>query len=1834
MMHTIDIRKWLALSAVIFAFGAVSLFTGCGEVKDIPEKECQELGVEGCGCLSAGICNTNEDGVQLDCINDICAVPDCSVNDALDKGCLCGGDAACAEDLLCLNGNCVEDNGQTYQKPANPKCYTPCKGGYYSEKEERYIECSDEGLLEGCIGDGECIDGTCVVPSAVDSECGTDGCPAPEEVDDAMGKCENDDDCPIFQACIGFQCYSDCEINDDCRTGRECYKKTCRVPCSTEENTSVDDCPDATFCSTEDGVSGYCLPINKSGNNENKTDDGDTDNPKNDISNVVEKDFVYSADELSFTNNSTTASLTVTNNTQIDRTIKIKKIAHSEFKNGIETMIDTYPLSWVKMSLHQDPLTQVQELEVKVKADGGKAVINIGDVVNSTMLRWTGIIEIQSDGYPSKEINLNYTGSPEGSWTGKVYYFSNFGTRSLNDWANDRESRDKLKVVGNAFVRRWGAFRQKRISWDEFKAVLSATQNESWNWESVKSKCPDEESPNNNAACYLYDNGNGIALYSDYVPDNPIPTGVVDFTASMNLKAKDPQNAPGRWYGKVLSNKSLQYGGNPAVSLEFASDPNICSQSEGPCVTFIDDFNINMIVGGRYSAEADDTKCSKISDGTYTFGNIPWLIPGFAKYTTKDSSGRRYLHECRDTILPLGSESKYADLNWSLSAANPIPDGTARKRTISIIDGAMIDQEMMFIIFKESFPSFLSSADDADFESYGYMLLKHMPSNLSSEDYKGSVPVDNRVKAEIDSVQCTQDIIDQVGIDPFKSDGTITSADDLNRFSIALIEGQVISDTLPPPLDKNSSEKVHYYCEDTNLFDGGPLDDDLEDAEKVPCPAGSKVIYFTLEGDAALQVNVANNSCQVADCQGAADCGCIKTLNNWQTNGYANIRIDPIWKCEDSDAVFCSSDRSDLRQGKQFYPKDTAQAVFSSLDEEVEQAFRYKTKFKSKSGTNPGFAPEVCIEDSNSVPYCYDPPSIEEIEDRVDCASYVYTNYYKSLGVVNGRDARDVLKEYVQRNYSYGEEYIDGYDMPVIHDGFENLFAELLVMMGDEAYTSAFSSRFDLAMQNIASFEGSLFEPDGINLDGGAGFEMYRLYQAAQYYKLSLDRFYRLSPLIWKSISELPSGQGIVTSKTVVTWFERLVNASSKKTRVWSEISKRYHNFNRPELARIVIERAYTAAHLESMVLNRMMLKLVSIPNSSQAAQIEKQLQLAASRNRAALLDMKNAYDDISDDITYFGFKPDYIPFPALYPMDVNAFSKSMSRAMQRLDVAKEKETRALEDNRQFETSSELFQAELARISNEYEAQLGLLCGTFTVTGPDGETNVYPAISKYADLDDRAKMMGNPCGLMGNGDIYDSILNLEIANTNMQAIKLSQKNVLAEIDDANEQVQKQCERIQSLADFHFDSDTDKYNLQSSIQDLQLLVGAADRTMSTVSTIAGLSKCTVGTSNSCPAAAVSIGMFIAGAAAYSAVLGGLEDKINEKQLQIAAIDRDVVNRDILDQCDAAKIDVQFTVKSMFRKLAELQLETMKVLQGVQLGLSDVQKKRNEALRVTEDMNQTLELMVNTEAARNDPNVRVYRNDAVINADKTFFDAMQQAYRVTKIYEYYTSTSYADMIKLNLIRMVSYGTYNLERYLADLNEAFLQFEEDYGLPDTRVSMISLKDDILGIPYLDKNGVAYSSSKRNELMHKRLQDVTLLDDNGYIVMPFSTSLEEVSPLTTTHKVQYIQAEIIGSNVGDAMGRIYLRQKGTGVVRDLEGEKLFYSFPERTAVVDTFFNGLKFFDPDVYKNERLRDRPFVNTEWEIVFNQKDESVNKDIALDSLTDVRLYLYYSDFTGE
>ena len=789
--------------------------------------------------------------------------------------------------------------------------------------------------------------------------------------------------------------------------------------------------------------------------------------------------------------------------------------------------------------------------------------------------------------------------------------------------------------------------------------------------------------------------------------------------------------------------------------------------------------------------------------------------------------------------------------------------------------------------------------------------------------------------------------------------------------------------------------------------------------------------------------------------------------------------------------------------------------------------------------------------------------------------------------------------------------------------GFERLRAELLVMLGDNAYVQALSSRFNLAELGIASFPGSQLETGGIDLSGIAGAEMYSLYQATQYYQLAIERLSTLIGPIWQIVERKDN---IIGQAATVGSISRVIRASSQKAEVQNEIAKHYQNFDRADLAGQVISRGYVAAYLESMELTTLIKSIANYSGSASVTQIQSTIDTAQLTYSSALEDMTQRNGTINNAVNYFGLPADYIPFPALegLPANTTAFDVEIQRANEVAGVAAVAEQAALTSTRSFDSDAVAFQNQLASIVNTYESQLSDICGTFTAGGV-----VYPAIAKYAYLDPVAATYGDPCGRMGTGQLNDAVLSISAQGKTLQLDDVNMNNVLAQVEIERERISAAC---QTNADWE-NAQITLQNQQVSVQSLiDQLNEAKDGIESGYNLLFNLAF----VSGQGLTGGQAIGLGVVGALATAAEIT-LENQSDNQQLTLQQLQNSQANLQFMFQCNdqgtgLLQIDSAATVKNLLLQMSALQVQASRDQVQVQQAVAAAQGLANQATRLEAQMQQNLQMTIDAAAAENDPNVRIYANDAVINADNTFDSALTEAYRATRVYEYYTAQTYADRDKLYLVRMITSGDVNLQDYLVNLEAAFRSFQDDAGIPDMRVSVLSLRDDLLKIPFTNTCGEPVSTNQRVSLMQQQLSDPAMLDANGYIVVPFRIGPELVSPLTINHKLQYVEAQIIGGK-GDQIGRVYLRMAGASMVSTSPTDLTFYSFPPRTGVINVFFSVKPpEIDPSVYRTYHFEDRPLLNSRWELVLNFKDEPANADFTIDDVSDVRLYLYYSDFT--
>ncbi len=817
-------------------------------------------------------------------------------------------------------------------------------------------------------------------------------------------------------------------------------------------------------------------------------------------------------------------------------------------------------------------------------------------------------------------------------------------------------------------------------------------------------------------------------------------------------------------------------------------------------------------------------------------------------------------------------------------------------------------------------------------------------------------------------------------------------------------------------------------------------------------------------------------------------------------------------------------------------------------------------------------------------------------------------------------------------------------------------------MLGDEAFTRSFASRYDLANTQLISFQGSQLEPNGPDLSGALGYEMYNLYLSVQYYQMVLDRFFSQANTLYASFAS-PSraflGAGAVSSS-----MQKLLLASTRKARSWSEIAKRYHAINRADLAKHVIERAYSATFLEMTVLTRLLRQIILILDTREEPQIRSEIENVTRTYKSALLDMEETYKKLSLAIDTFGIPKGYIPFPAIDSFSAttqtaDAFELSIQFAKEKLSSAQDKEEAAIQTKRSFDTSAASFQSELVQIEQNYSNQLIEICGSIQATDATGQTRQHPAIPKYAMLSEQTRRLDDPCGLLPGGTLYNALAELEKMRVNMMGLKQAKEALQEKINLEKERIQKYCNAQFKLADIVWKTRTKSNSLQLKIEEIDRNVDRVVRIGQTLAQVSGMVKCATVVSatgtyagTDCVGAAIAAALILGVGAVREIAIGVQQETLAEAREEQEAVEAHLEKTQIQFECKAcdvrdktcneegtAQFESKIRIKEYTAALVNLNYDALKAQYDLKIASSNIIRLRQQAQRLATQLEENTQLAINVQAAQNDPNTRIYKNDAILTAERTFEYAMREAYRATLVFEYYTGTSYARKGDLYLIRMISYGDKNLETYLSQLEQSFRDFEEEAGKPDIRVLVLSVRDDLLRIPRTHDDKTPRDLNDRVAAFQKALADPNRLNEEGYTTLPFSISVSGnqsyLSPVTYNHKILYVEAEINSTSKGDDVARLYLRQKGTGMIRLKNTNEIqYHALPQRTAVINPFFNGAKVFPPDIYHNFRLQDRPLGNTQWELLFNQVSEKANQDIDLHSISDIVLYIYYTDFTKE
>ncbi|MEO0460383.1 MAG: hypothetical protein AAF219_06035, partial [Myxococcota bacterium] len=598
-------------------------------------------------------------------------------------GCSCFSSGSCLSGGACVDGRCAREPGDVLNPPVVPKCYSPCTEDLVTESGTRL--CSPEGLLEGCLAGTLCIDGSCVANG------------------EAPTACDTDIQCPDYQACIAGRCYSYCESDAECPAELACHRKVCRWPCRVD----AFDCAEGQHCVADDGEVGVCEPMAEAPTEPSRTATGS---------------FALSTSVFEFSNVRSGGTFAITNDSDRALEFVVRKVEHSTRTNNARVFERSAPLPWLAIGAPGDE-AQVNTYTVLVDA-GSSVDVSIADANTDAFSQWQGALVVENPDLGAQQVSLSFVETADGRWSGKLYYFTSFGDDRIEEWLSSGKPSDA--DLDNAFLLRWASFKEGTPrTLEEWNAILAATQTGSWATPATLAAC-EADNQIEGVRCYPWQNAAGVRVYTDDVSAKPIPTGVVDFPVSVHLAAENA--AATRFTGRIHTPGTLQYAGNPALRVSFAGPTDTCTAiNDDTCIVELRDFSSTIVIGGRRTAAGDG--CDP-DESTY---DTPWLVDGFDRDTVFDeTTGGRFRRDCLDNTTPFTVEADEdaASANASLARSNPVPDGMPRRRTIELIDGALVNNETLFVIFRETFASFLSDDPNDDFDAYGYMVLTRSAAEL------------------------------------------------------------------------------------------------------------------------------------------------------------------------------------------------------------------------------------------------------------------------------------------------------------------------------------------------------------------------------------------------------------------------------------------------------------------------------------------------------------------------------------------------------------------------------------------------------------------------------------------------------------------------------------------------------------------------------------------------------------------------------------------------------------------------------------------------------------------------------------------------------------------------------------------------------------------------------------------------------------------------------------------------------------------------------------------------------------------------------------------------
>ncbi len=572
---------------------------------------------------------------------------------------------------------------------------------------------------------------------------------------------------------------------------------------------------------------------------------------------------------------------------------------------------------------------------------------------------------------------------------------------------------------------------------------------------------------------------------------------------------------------------------------------------------------------------------------------------------------------------------------------------------------------------------------------------------------------------------------------------------------------------------------------------------------------------------------------------------------------------------------------------------------------------------------------------------------------------------------------------------------------------------------------------------------------------------------------------------------------------------------------------------------------------------------------------------------------VSSAFDRLRQGLNPAGFAAGFIPFdydPANPTHDL--FQQASASATSYLSTAQQIEQELTASNRDFEASSAALDQALLNASGEAETEIHDLCGEGTdprtLAGCGGDGKIGAAVS-----DMQAAQVA----------VIESVDHLTRANLKLQML---QQQAQQELQDQTDELNALTSDGQTIALYaeHKEQEAEAAKLSGLFGDICSFISSAV-TWNFSGAVQALGN-----------AYGAVSQYQMGQDDAQLAYASSEAQ-SDMQVQMA-IGQDVIRDDVL-------------VQQIFDANTDAETAALEIQRQAILFSAAGERWKNLVGEVAQAQATWAEK--NSDLGRHkDPTFRLYRDQEGMQWEAAMQVLRKWAFLATRAFEYTANQSYADGATV----FAAANARQLQGYLNNLQDAYQTDQLENGWGQSRVDVISLRGDILGIRQAIADPVTGRSVSPAEQFRQVLALPQNRDATGNLSIKFRTSFKPGNGIFSSDvcedRIQSLKINLVSASLQGDTAYVTLEQVGQGeLVACTDGSPVAYQLGGKTAEVPAGLNLSRaaMSDPSLPVSTDLFERPVSADSWILTLDTHGDPRNTWIDPRQLDDIELWLTHA-----